>query len=254
MDGRSDRNRYAADVRGPNRPGDPRLERVLSSTLIFLSLTSSLNPTLLAVTSLMLLRDRPARMMSGFLAGALTISISLGVAVVLAFNGSHSVKTTRHTLNPAIDIALGCFGLAISLALRTDRYAHWSDRRHTRHQERTKPPRWQRVIDRGTARMAFVAGLVLTLPGASYLAGLDSIHRHHPSTVTVVILIVGFNFVMLWIIELPLLGFTFAPTSTPQRVAAVKACVSRHSHQLAVRGSATIGVLLIVKGVIGLLN
>jgi hypothetical protein len=69
-----------------------------------------------------------------------------------------------------------------------------------------------------------------------------------------VILIVGFNFVMLWIIELPLLGFKFAPTSTPQRMAAVKAWVSRHSHQLAVQGSATIGVLLIVKGVIGLLS
>jgi hypothetical protein len=39
--------------------------------------------------------------------------------------------------------------------------------------------------------MAFVAGLVLTLLGASYLAGLDSLHRHHPSTVTVVILVVG---------------------------------------------------------------
>jgi hypothetical protein len=72
--------------------------------------------------------------------------------------------------------------------------------------------------------------------------------------VTVVILVVGFNLVMLWIIELPLLGFKLAPTSTPQRVAGVKAWVSRHSHQLAVRGSATIGVLLIVKGVIGLLN
>jgi Sap, sulfolipid-1-addressing protein len=226
----------------------------MAGTLIFLSLTSSLNPTLLAVTSLMLLRDRPARMMCGFLAGASTISISLGIAIVLAFNGSHPVKTTRHTLNPGVDIALGCFGLAISTGLRTDRYRRWSERRRARHHDRSKPPRWQRVLDRGTARMAFVAGLVLTLPGASYLAGLDAIHRHHPSTVAVVIIVIAFNLVMLWILELPLLGYAFAPTSTPRRMAAVRAWVSRHSHQLAVRGSATIGVLLVIKGVIGLLS
>ncbi|HEX5191286.1 MAG TPA: hypothetical protein VFW09_00675 [Solirubrobacteraceae bacterium] len=61
-----------------------------------------LNPTLAAITSLMLLREQPDRLMSRYLAGGLTVSVTFGVTIVLAFNGSHPVKTTRHTLNPAV--------------------------------------------------------------------------------------------------------------------------------------------------------
>ena len=38
--------------------------------VILLSLTASLNPTLVAATTVMLLLDRPAKLMAGYLAGA----------------------------------------------------------------------------------------------------------------------------------------------------------------------------------------
>jgi hypothetical protein len=38
------------------------------------------------------------------------------------------------------------------------------------------PPRWQRELSKGSARTTFLVGMLLTLPGASYLAGLDDIH------------------------------------------------------------------------------
>jgi hypothetical protein len=46
--------------------------------VILLSLTASLNPTLLAATTGMLLLSRPARLMRGYLLGALITSITLG--------------------------------------------------------------------------------------------------------------------------------------------------------------------------------
>jgi hypothetical protein len=224
--------------------------------LILFSLTASLNPTLVAVTSLMLLRDRPAELMAGFLAGALTISITLGIVIVLAFNGSsQATKTTQHTINPAVDVALGALLLLIAGVLHSDRYDRRADRRHERRESSEKQPsRWERALDHGTARTAFVLGIVLTLPGASYLAGLTVIHKLHTSAALDVLLVIGFNIVMLWILELPLLGFIVAPTKTPQAVDRAKVWASRHARQVAIRGSATIGVLLVIKGVIGLIR
>ena len=44
------------------------------------------------------------------------------------------------------------------------------------------------------------------LLGASYLAGLDQIHKQHYST-AVTVLVIGFNLVMLWLLEVPLAAF-----------------------------------------------
>jgi Sap, sulfolipid-1-addressing protein len=224
--------------------------------LIVFSLTASLNPTLVAITSLLLLRERPAEMMAGFLAGALTVSITLGIVIVLAFNNARSTATTtQHTINPAVDVALGALLLVVAGVLRSEGYGRRADHRHERRASSEKQPsRWERALNRGTARTAFVLGILLTLPGASYLAGLTQIHKLDTSTLGVVLLVIGFNIVMLWIIELPLLGFVVAPTATPAAVNRAKAWASLHSRQLAVRGSATIGVLLVIKGLIGLVS
>jgi threonine/homoserine/homoserine lactone efflux protein len=186
----------------------------MAGTLLVLSLTASLNPTLLAITSLLLLRDRPAGMMVGFLAGGLTVSVSLGIAIVLAFNSLHpSAKTTQHTLNPAIDILLGALLLLLAAVLHSEGYGRRADRHRQRKQEKAEgkgPPRWQRALNRGTGRTAFVLGMLFTLPGASYIAALAQIHKHNPPAAEVVLLVIAINLIMLWIIEVPLLGFLLA--------------------------------------------
>jgi hypothetical protein len=94
--------------------------------------------------------------------------------------------------------------------------------------------------------------MLLTLPGASYLAGLDDIHKLNDSTTVTVLLVIGFNVVMHWLLEVPLVSFLLAPEWTPVAVRRAKLWVSRHSHVFAVRGFTLLGALLIVKGIIGL--
>jgi hypothetical protein len=102
--------------------------------------------------------------------------------------------------------------------------------------------------------MTFVVGALLTLPGASYLAGLTEIHKLKYSTAGSVLVVIGFNLVMLWLLEVPLVGYLIAPDSTPRAVERAKAWVSRHAHKYAVRGFTAIGALLVIKGLIGLLT
>jgi Sap, sulfolipid-1-addressing protein len=225
------------------------------SQVILLSLTASLNPTLVAATTVMLLLDRPTKLMSGYLLGAYVTSITLGLVIVFSLSNSSASKTTQNTLSPAVDIGLGAIALAIAFVFYTGRAERVRERRQARKAEKPDkgPPRWQRELNKGSARTTFVVGALLTLPGASYLAGLDEIHKLKYSTTATVLLVVGFNLVMLWLLEVPLVSFVAAPDWTPSTIKRTKVWVSRHAHMFVIRGSTALGLLLIIKGIIGLL-
>jgi Sap, sulfolipid-1-addressing protein len=224
--------------------------------IILLSLTASLNPTLVAATTVMLLLDKPARLMAGYLLGAYLTSITLGLVIVFSLSGSSASNTTENTLSPAVDIGLGAIALAVAFVLYTGRHERLRERREARKAAKPDkgPPRWQRELSKGSPRTTFVVGALLTLPGASYLAGLDEIHKQKYSTTVTVLLVIGFNLVMLWLLEVPLASFVVAPEWTPRAIERAKAWVSRHAHVFAVRGFAALGVLLVIKGIVGLVT
>ena len=97
--------------------------------IFLLALTASLNPTLLAATTLMLLLDHPAKLMLGYLLGALMTSITLGLVIVFSLSQSGAAKTTQHTLSPAVDIALGALFLVIAYVVYTGRVTSARERR-----------------------------------------------------------------------------------------------------------------------------
>jgi ABC-type nickel/cobalt efflux system permease component RcnA len=226
------------------------------SQVILLSLTASLNPTLVAATTVMLLLDKPARLMLGYLLGAYITSITLGLVIVFSASNSSTTNTTQNTLSPTVDIALGLLALVGAWVVWSGRHERFQDRRRARKAANPdkQPPRWQRELSKGSPRTTFLVGMCLTLPGASYLAGLDEIHKLNYSTTETVLLVIGFNLVMLWLLEVPLVCFVVAPEWTPRAISRAKAWVSRHTHVFAVRGLILLGTLLIIKGIIGLIS
>ena len=224
------------------------------SQVILLSLTASLNPTLVAATTVMLLLDKPARLMLGYLLGAYVTSITLGLVIVFSASNSSTTNTTQNTLSPAVDIAFGLLALIGAWAVWSGRHERFQERRRAKNaaQPDKGPPRWQRELSKGSARTTFLVGMMLTLPGASYLAGLDDINKLNYSTTETVLLVIGFNLVMLWLLEVPLICFVIAPEWTPRAIERAKLWVCRHSHMFAIRGLTLFGVLMIIKGIIGL--
>ena len=224
--------------------------------VILLSLTASLNPTLVGATTVMLLLDNPVRLMLGYLLGAYMTSITLGLVIVFSLSDSSAANTTQNTLSPAVDIALGGLALAVAFVLYTGRYERRREAKRARKaaEPNKPPPRWQRELSKGSARTTFVVGALLTLPGGSYLAGLRHIHDLKYSTAVTVLIVIGFNVVMLWLLEVPLAGFVIAPHWTPRAIDRAKAWVSRHAHAFAVRGFAALGALLVIKGIVGLVS
>ena len=143
----------------------------------------------------MMLLPSPKRLMFGYLLGAYMTSITLGLVIVFALQGSSAVNTTESTVSPAVNLTLGAIMLIAAFVLATGRDAHMAERRNARKRSKEEkgPPRWQSALSEGSARTTFVVGALLTLPGGSYLAGLSHIDELNLSTTETVLVVVGFN-------------------------------------------------------------
>ena len=217
--------------------------------IFLLSLTAALNPTLLTATTVMLLLPNPHRLMLGYWLGAMTVSITLGMVIVFTLADSAVVSSTKRTVSPAADLALGGIALLLAVVIGTGRHRRVIERR-----ARRGPPRWQRKLSGGTARTTFAIGVVLTLPGASYLAGLTRLSKLHYSTTETVLVVIGFNLIMLVLLEAPLVAFTFAPDWAARTMERVKGWAAAHGRRFAARSLAFVGVALVIKGTVGLLQ
>jgi uncharacterized membrane protein YozB (DUF420 family) len=69
-----------------------------------------------------------------------------------------------------------------------------------------------------------------------------------------VLLVLMVNVIMLALIEVPLITFAVAPDWTPRAIERTKAWFASNAHTIAVRGTAALGALLIIRGVITLLS
>jgi hypothetical protein len=213
----------------------------MSEVFVF-AFTAALNPTLLAATTVMLLMPSPKRLLLGYLLGAMMTSITLGLLIVFEFEESSTVGTAENSLSPAQDIVLGLLLLVIAYVIGTERHKRVVERRHAKQADKPKKdPAWQKVLDKGSARWTFVAGMLLTLPGGSYLAGLVRMSQQDLTATETVLCVIGFNLIMLALLEVPLLGYTFAPDRTPGAVQGFKGAISRHGARILFIGALVLG-------------
>ncbi len=211
------------------------------------ALTAALNPTLLTATTVMLLLPNPRRLMLGYLAGALTTGLVVGIAIVQWLSGSGAVSETQHTLAPGVDLALGILALIAAGAVRRGRSEHAQGRHRGKAK---KTPRWQQTLSSGSPRTTYLVGLLLSFPGASYLAALTEISRQNLSTAGAVVTVVAVNAVMLALLELPLISFAVAPDWTPLAIDRFKDWLGEHGASVLVKALTAIGLLLIARAII----
>jgi Sap-like sulfolipid-1-addressing protein len=225
--------------------------------IILLALVVMFTPTLLAAVTVMMLLPNPRRLMLGYLLGAYLTSIACGLLAVFSLDGSGSVSTAQG-MGPWEDIVLGALALLIAFVLGTDRDAPLQERRQHRKEAKeaageTKESWPERMLGRGSARVTFAVGALLTFPGVSYLVAMDRIAGLELPTAPTALIVIAFCMVQLSFLELPLLGYAFAPERTKEAVAGFRAWLSSHGRQAAVRVATVVGALLVLRGVIELI-
>jgi Sap, sulfolipid-1-addressing protein len=230
--------------------------------ILLLSLVSAANPTLLAAVTLMLFLPSPKRLLLGYLAGALLVSLSIGFVIVFVVHDSSATSTGRSTVSPSIDIVFGLILLLVAYVLNAGHDQRLKERRSQRklvkrggeEPEEKGPSKVEQLLGRGSARITFALGVVLTLPGISYLAALHDLQTLGYGTVAEILVIIGFNILLLILLIVPLVGFFVAPERTVVEVQRFRSWLTRSGRRMAIDGAAVLGVLLIIRGVIGYLT
>jgi hypothetical protein len=223
-----------------------------------LALFAAVNPTLLAAVTVMLVLPSPKRLLFGYLLGAYMTSISLGIVIVFTLQGSGTESTAKNTLSPLEDLVVGAIFLTIAYVLgsaRGHRFAEWRQERKEakRAGKEPKDPLPQRLLGRGSARITFVVGAILTLPGVSYLTALHRLDLEDLAPATTVLCVIAFNLIMLVLLEAPTVGYLVAPDRTAGAVESFKDWLARRGRHFATLVMTVLGGLLILRGVLELL-
>jgi hypothetical protein len=230
--------------------------------IFLLSLLACLNPSLLAAVTVMLLLKSPMRPMFGYLLGAYMTSITCGLIIVFSLQGTETERVARTTIGPLEDIALGLIAIGIAWILSTGRDRPLRERRQAKKDAKLEAKREAgkpteslslRMLEKGSPKVTFVVGAVLTFPGVSYLLALGHIHNLQAGVAPTVLLVVYFCMTQLLLLELPVLGYLLAPESTAARVSRFRNWMVHSGRRAAIIGSAAIGAWLLIRGVLGLL-
>ncbi|MGN6664404.1 MAG: GAP family protein [Solirubrobacterales bacterium] len=219
-----------------------------------LALLAMLNPTLLTAVTVMMLLPGTKKLMLGYLLGAYLTSISVGMLVVFSLHDSGATETARNSLTPGEDLVFGAIVLTVGVALRTGRAHELRERRRQRRGDEEKKEPWPlRMLGRGSTRVTFAVGALLSFPGASYLVGLDRIAHLDVAAAEAAALVIAFCLIQLMLLELPLIGFAVAPERTQDAVNRFRAWIARSGVRVAGDVAIALGALLLLRGAIELL-
>lgn len=223
--------------------------------ILLYSLVAAANAALLAAVTVMLFLPNPKRLLVGYLLGGLLVSLTIGFVIVFAGDQSGASSTAENSISPAMDIALGLLLLVVAYVLRSERMELRRERKKQETEGVEKDPsRVERVLGRGSARVTFLVGMVLTLPGVAYLAALRELDNLNYGTVPTILVILAFNFMLLILLEIPLVGYVLAPERTVVAVQDFRGWLSKNGLKAGIYFAAGLGVLLIVRGVIAFLT
>jgi hypothetical protein len=229
--------------------------------ILGLALVAMANPTLLAAVTVMLLMPNPKRLMLGYLLGAYTTSISVGLVIVFALHDSEAVDAGKSTIGPGEDIVVGLLLLLVAFVLATDRDQRLRERKARRKSEKLTENGGEekeslpiRLLGRGSPRVAFVVGLLLSFPGVSYLVALGHIDGLDAGAAPTALLVIAFCLIQQTLLEVPLIGYALAPERTQGAVNGFRDWLARNGRRAGIIVAAVLGTILIIRGIAGLVS
>lgn len=220
--------------------------------LVLIALWAAVYPTLLAAVLILLNTQQPRKLLGTFLVGGMLMSITAGLAIVAALQGSNAIPSSQSQPSWIADVVAGSLMLLLALAVAKGADQRVRERRSARRagrQSAEKAPLTQRVLARGSVPIVFLAGLVVNLPGAAYLIALKDIAAGHHSVGAVVFQVLLFNVIMFLIAEVTLFFLLFQPERAHAAVERMDSLLTDNGRRIAVWLSASLGTFLIVRGV-----
>jgi hypothetical protein len=212
------------------------------------ALLAAVSPTALLVMAVFLGSANPRKTALMYVAGAVIMTVAMAVAVLLVLRATGLNQPREHAPRYGLRLALGVIALAFSVYL--------SRRKRPAAAEGDGKPKRPGLVTRLTSspspRTAFVLGLLLFAPSATFIAAVQVIATANegvPITAGAIIVVVILTALTVW---LPLLTYLVFPGATTRVLGAANEWLRAHGRILAIGALWIAGVVLVVNGALGL--
>jgi len=210
-----------------------------------LALLAALSPTALLVGAVYLGSARPRLVGTLYLAGAILMSLVMGIVVIVILRNVGLNLHRQHSARYGLRLGLGVLMLAAGAVLA---------KRKPKVPDPEKPKQGlvSRMIANPAPGSAFVVGLLLFAPGVTFIAAVQVIATANVSneeSIVALIVVVVINAALVW---LPLLLHLFAPGVTTRRLTAFNAWLRANGNKILIWVLLVGGAILIGNGIYGL--
>jgi hypothetical protein len=210
-----------------------------------LALLAALSPTALLVGAVYLGSARPRLVGTLYLAGAILMSLVMGLVVIVILRNAGLNLHRQHSARYGLRLGLGILMLAAGAVLGK-RKPKMPD------PEKTKQGFVSRMIADPAPASAFAVGLILFAPGVTFIAAVQVIATAKASvglTVVAIVVVVVINVALVW---LPLLLYLVAPSVTTRRMTAFNGWLRANGHKILIGVLVVGGAIMVGNGIYGL--
>jgi len=210
-----------------------------------LALLASLSPTALLIAAIYLGSARPRLTATFYLTGAVAMSLVMGVVLLVALRTAGLSHSSEHAPRYGLRLGFGVLLLVagVVLARRKPQAPDAGSR---------KPGLVERMAADPAPRSAFLVGVLVFAPGATFLAALQVIAAAHAdveATAVAVIVVVVINVLLVW---LPIVLHVVAPERTTRYLTAFNTWLRRHGRTVLVWVLVLVGGIMVATGIHGL--
>jgi hypothetical protein len=211
-----------------------------------LALLAALSPTALLVGAVYLGSARPRLVGTLYLAGAILMSLVMGIVVIVILRNVGLNLHRQHSARYGLRLGLGVLMLAAGAALA---------KRKPKVPDPEKPKQGlvSRMIANPAPGSAFAVGLLLFAPGVTFIAAVQVIATANVSdeeSIAALIVVVVINAALVW---LPLLLHLVAPGVTTRRLTAFNAWLRANGNKILIGVLLVGGAILVGNGIYGLI-
>ena len=205
---------------------------------------AALSPPALLAVAVYLSSANPRRSLLIYLAGAVTMTVILGIVILIAIHAGG--LNHPHQRQPRYGLRLGLGVLALAGAIFVAR------RKPKPARPDKKPSLIKRIMNHPAPLAAFAVGLVLFTPSASFIAAVQVIATARDSIGLIVLAMAVVVIIDVAFIWLPFGFYLAAPNATTRYVTATDAWVQAHSRAIIIAVLLVVGLILVVNGATGL--
>jgi hypothetical protein len=210
-----------------------------------LALLSALSPTALLVVAVYLGSARPRETALCYLAGAVTMSVILGVVFVVVLRQAGLSLPRNHVARSDVRLALGLLLVAAAIVIAARRPGQPDP-------AKARQGIVSRMIARPAPATAFAVGIIVFGPSLTFLAAVQVIASAEAGvglTAAAMVVVVVITVLLVW---LPLALYLAAPKPTTRRLTAFNRWLRAQATTLIVAVLIVAGAIMIGAGAYGL--